>query len=107
MPSLLSVSGTWHGTPFPQMEHPISCPTWILFTLPARMWELPKIRVPYFGVRTYNKDPTLLGYYIRVPYYRKLPCISSLPEVLCEVATQMSSELPKGVARKVSPLLQP
>ena len=21
----------------------------------------------------YNKDPTILGYYIRVPYFRKLP----------------------------------
>ena len=35
------------------------------------IWEFPKIRGTLFG-DPYNKDPTV-GYYIRVPYFRKLP----------------------------------
>ena len=37
------------------------------------IWEFPKIRGTLFW-GPYNKDPTTyLGYYIRVPYFRKLP----------------------------------
>ena len=37
------------------------------------IWEFPKIGGTLFG-GPYNKDPTIyLDYYIRVPYFRKLP----------------------------------
>ena len=37
------------------------------------MWEFPKIR-GYIVLGPYNKDPTILGYSIRVRYFRKPPC---------------------------------
>ena len=44
------------------------------WTTCSSMWESPKIRgVPYFGILI-SQDPTnYLGYYIRVPYFRKTP----------------------------------
>ena len=38
----------------------------------ASEWELPKTRGTLF-LCLYTKDPDYLGYYIRVPYFRKLP----------------------------------
>ena len=39
----------------------------------STVWEFPKIRGTFVG-SPYNKDPTIYcRYYIRVPYFRKLP----------------------------------
>ena len=35
------------------------------------LWGVPKMRGTVFG-GPQNKDPTILGYYIGVPYFRKL-----------------------------------
>ena len=45
----------------------------VLDILSSGIWEFPKIWSTLFW-GPYNKDPTIyIGYYIRVPYFRKLP----------------------------------
>ena len=41
-------------------------------SLLGRFWDFPKIRGTLFW-GPYNKGPIYLGYYIRVPYFRKRP----------------------------------
>ena len=45
------------------------------------VWEVPeKFGVPYFGILLINSEgPYYLGYYIRVPYFRKLPYMPQKP----------------------------
>ena len=43
-----------------------------------------------------NKDPTILGYYIRVPYFRKLPCADRWVEL--EVEGGGNSKLPARIS---------
>ena len=53
------------GTPWPEL---VGLPGQVM----RRKWEFPKIGGTFIW-GPYNKDPTNLGYYIRVPYFRKPP----------------------------------